>query len=124
MTTPAWPASLNEGFNDGLRITTQDGAVREFPTNGPPLVRQTTDAVVLQYRGDMVFTRAQANTFRNFYHATLAGGTKEFTMEDPMTGQTETFQFMGAPTYRLRSNVDGGAAEPVVVATLNMALLP
>ena len=124
MTTATWPQAL-PGFNDGLQVRTQQGFVRENPTNGPALTRLETDATSLYYTGEMTFTQAEASVFRSFYHSTLVEGTKPFTMTDPLTGTTETFYFMAAPSYNVRASADAdGDSTPVVFARVQLELPP
>ena len=116
---PTWPTQL-PGFNSGLRETQMDGFVRTPTDIGPGQQRRRYSATPVYFAGEMTFTQAERLTFQTFYNTELANGANTFTMDDPVTGNSATFQFTRAPNFRIVSGADGN----VHIASISLERLP
>lgn len=122
MTVAAWPSDLPT-FNAGLRVRSRAGFVRTPNGIGPPLQRRRYSSTATDYTGQMVFNQAQMTAYEAFYHTTLAEGSKEFTMFDPVTGNQATFRFR-EPTEFILQGGDASGHATVFIGTLQLERLP
>jgi len=103
----AWPASLPQNLEVGVKDVRQKGFVRTPMSAGPPKQRKRFSASSRELSGNMHFTAAQRATFETFYVTTINEGSDEFTFIDPNDGLTANFRFVDVPQL---SGLKGGAS--------------
>ena len=123
MAADTWPATLPQRFfarapfSYGLKNTN----IVVDPETGPARTRPRSTALIYRVSGSVLLDLAtnQHTTFINFYHTTLAGGTKLFNWVDPLDpSDTVEMLFVSAGVERLITPV----APSVTVARLDLEM--
>lgn len=83
----------------GTQFQFGNGSLRTDMDQGPAKRRRltSTDPDVLTLTHPK-YTDTEVTELRSFYKTTLAEGTLSFTMANPLTGETDTFAFLTAPS--------------------------
>jgi len=91
-----WPTTLpQEPLVEGFSGTPQNTLIRTSMDAGPEKVRRRFTAASEYYTVSWIMTDAQFTTFRGFFNDTIAGGSEEFEMKHPITGETALVRFRG-----------------------------
>ncbi len=91
-----WPTTLpQEPLVEGFSGTPQNTLIRTSMDAGPEKTRRRFTAASEYYTVSWVMTGAQFTTFRDFFTDTIAGGSEEFEMNHPITGETALVRFRG-----------------------------
>lgn len=103
LTELKWPAALPQyPLQEGFSEEPLDSTVSDSPDAGPVLSRQrfTGERSRMKCRWEM--TRAQYNTFRQWFRTTVEGGALDFKMNHPTTEEEVDVRLPGA-AWRLSS---------------------
>ncbi len=91
-----WPTTLpQEPLVEGFSGTPQNTLIRTSMDAGPEKTRRRFTAASEYYTVSWIMTDAQFTTFRGFFNDTIAGGSEEFEMNHPVTGETVLVRFRG-----------------------------
>jgi len=89
-----WPETLpQEPLIEEFTGTIQDTVIRTSMDAGPEKMRRRFTATSEYYAVSWVMTKTQFTTFRDFFTNTIAGGSEEFEMNHPITGETALVRF-------------------------------
>lgn len=102
-----WPSTLPP-IRVPVSVQPQDQTLRTSMDAGPQKARRRFSAVPTDIGYPMRMTGAQHATLMTFHDTTLKGGSLEFEMSDPVTGDTEDYRFTAPPA----SNVIVGNEDP------------
>ncbi len=100
-----WPASLPQhALRQGYEERPKRG-VRAFePDSGAPVERPAGTVRLATIAAAFRMSGAQLSTFETFVARDLAGGTFDFLMTHPRTGEQVTMRLIGDPPYQVRSS--------------------
>ena len=95
---PAYPASIPFfTARDGYRETGPEATIRTDMSTGPAKVRRRFTAAPRRVSARIAYlTAAELATFESFFETTIAMGSLSFTAENPITGTTRTYRFVGS----------------------------
>ena len=94
-----FPVELQDKFNQaGFNYTLGDTTTTTEVEVGLPKKRQRYTQAIDEIKGTIDLEYADFNILLSFYRSTLAGGTKTFNYNHPMTGVESEFRFEKPPT--------------------------
>ena len=98
-----WPATLTQYVQKDTFSSTYQNGLKSQPSYGPPKFRRRSSVVYETMPVSWKFTTSQLNTFEDFYRDTLESGTQPFTMNSPLDGTSQTFNFDPTVGYTIRN---------------------
>lgn len=103
MTT--WPTNIPQRPDyGGWDVHPQKNTLSFEPEVGPPISRRRASSVNIIAEAKITLrTDAERAAFLTFFHTTLIDGSLAFTWNDPITGVSSTWRFIGERPYRLRA---------------------
>lgn len=94
-----FPASLQDKFNEaGFQHEYANTSLTSSVDAGIPKVRQRYTQGSDNFRGTIELEKDDYTTLETFYKTTLAGGTKTFNYDHPITQVVTEFQFVSPPS--------------------------
>lgn len=95
-----WPGTLPQEFlQRGASETAPNLIIRTNMDAGPAKVRRRFTAEVRPIQGNLLLTTAQVATLDTFFVTTVKGGSLAFDWVNQRTAASESFRFVGIPTY-------------------------
>lgn len=118
-----WPGSL-PSFLVGAKETRQDATVRTEMDAGPAKSRARFTAASRYFDCEVLLdTAAKRATFETFFETTISMGSAEFDHVDPRDGTTQSFRFVGPPSYRHDAPSEGSGSR-ITKLSMRLEVLP
>jgi len=122
---PAYPATLPQypvdgGFNDER----QQAFIKSQMDSGAPKKRKVFTAAIRNWQWTTILNGTQRATFDTFYITTINEGTDQFTIPDPVDGETVTVRFTKSPSWSVIQGSGDTISNRYWRATFNLEILP
>jgi hypothetical protein len=99
-----YPSTLPAPLISDFQESTPDFTIRTDMDAGVAKVRRRFSAAATPIQFTLLLTEPQAVTLDTFFRTTTAGGSLEFNMAHPRTGNTVTCRFSAPPAYALQGH--------------------
>jgi len=118
MSVPTWPTTLPQSMlMSGYGGSPGDNQLRSNMDVGPAKVRRRSTAAPRKETGNVILSRDQLATFREFYDDILLSGALRFTWHDPTDPETTVeMRFAEKPAWT--------AQEGFFNVSLSLEILP
>lgn len=107
MAAATWPSSLPQDLLiQGFDMQMPEGSIRQDMDAGPAYQRNRFTAAPEPFRGELILTKSQYSTFRDFWKNTISYGALKFDWKHPITGNSAEVQFdiSSPPTVSAEGN--------------------
>lgn len=101
-----WPAIQSSPSIGSLTYQDEDNVLRTQNDVGPPMKRKRFTAFLRHFSFDIIISKDDVETLDTFYKDTLGMGVGEFNFTDPVSGNTEVFNFDSPPAVASVAAID------------------